>query len=1009
MPRVASGLDPASPDPPDRVRLLKALARASTPAERANHGWLQVSDPASGRARLAAWVTAVAGDRPERAAAVLAARGLDPDGWERALCDVQPATDLLPAGAGLPRAALPDWVHATFELADLAGSAGSPGPIPTLGEAVGTGLPQWVDPDQPWRFHAVFAGWMAAADARIDDWCRAAGAGISPAGHADLRWWLVRRLLSVAGPTLMAVGEPAIPPRQWWADIWVEFPVLARLMARTWLQWQDVCAELVTRLARDLPGITAARVTRVRVGAGDQHAGGRSVVAVSLADGQVLFGKPYPDPAGPLLAGLLGQLDRIGPPLGLAVPVTHHRAGWTWTEQVSAQECRDDADVADWYWRAGALLAVLTAVGATDCHHENLIATRLGPVLVDLETVLGPAPSDNDPVAKRMAASPVSTAMITSVTDGRPGQPSIDIGALAAPSARTTPYPVATLAPGSPDGDGTARLVRAPVPVATASSLPRLRGHRVGVAAHAEQVCAGFTEVCDRMARLGGPDQVLAAGADGDAGSAVRDCAGVRFVARPTQVYARLLAAAGSAQCLRDGVSRELVLERLWLAAGQADPALIQAEQDALRELDVPRFVVPLTTAERIIGPDARVIPHGFTASPLAHARARIAQLAVAGCADQLLDLQAALFAADPQPLPVTNRPVTSRDAPSADPSDLIAILISTALPGPDGPNWVGLEYDPSRLRWRFGRLGPGLTGIAGIGLTLALAHPDAPAARLGREALLSCATRIGTQPGWTCQDGATGVAGVAWAVARAASHLGDDELMSRAMALLPVAMRAARGAGSIPCGFTMDPVAATTMAVLELPPGSQRDTALDELCGLLDQPLPQARRRPRDAAAGWATSFPSSRAARALARAELGIEPGNTGETVEDVPVSWGDAVVLAHLGRLGEQEWSWLRDRASTTWDRLELAVIAATAAGGCERTAPPMATDGTGSRWAVRAARARDGLRAGIGRFPPIRANLSAIHGTAALAILGIGDHPEDQGRPPGRLTANVRILR
>jgi hypothetical protein len=950
-------------------------------------------------------VTAAAGGRPEQAAAILAARGLATDDWVRALCDVQP----------VPGAPQPDWVVAALELLDLAAGWAPDTPAPTLGEAVGEGLPDWVDPNQPWQFHAGFAGWRARAGDLVDDWCEDAGAALGRPARADLTWWLVRRLLAVSGPTLMAAGAATVAPAQWWTTIWCEHPVLARLMARTWLQWQDACAELVAHLGADLPGIAGtAHVCRIRVGAGDQHAGGRSVAALTLDDGQVWFAKPYQDVVGPTLGHLLAQLDSVGSPLGLQLPVTHHRGDWTWSALVRPGPCPDPGAVRTWYYRAGALLAVLSAVGATDCHHENLIATSAGPVLVDLETALGPALPDADPVSARTARSPAATSMITSMIDGRPGQPSIDIGGLASPGTRNTPYPVTQLARGP--RPGTARVAQAPVLVATGTSLPRLAGHPVGVAEHVQQVRAGFLEVCRRLAVPAVADLLCPP----PPGSRTQP-AGVRFVARPTQVYARLLAAAGAGECLRDGVARELVLERLWLAVGQSDPGLIQAEQDALRDLDVPRFVVPLTSSEVIIAPDGRPIPHRFAASPLAHARARIADLVATGLGAAEPDLLAALFAADPRP---HRRIDTSADPGSADP---LSILTQTVLLGRDGPNWVGLEYDPSRWRWALGRLGPGLAGVAGIGLALVLVGPgsggpggpDSSAATLGRQALLACSERIRARPGWTCQDGATGVSGVLWALARAGTHLDDGELVSRAIHLLPPALAAARdaAAGAIPCGFTLDPVAAAALAALALPASRMREQALDEVGELLNRPLPPARRPPRDASASWASSFPSARSGRTLARAELGlgVPPGNPG----DEHPSWGDAVVLAHLGRLEEATWATLRDRAGTAHDHLQLAIVAATAA--TASTWPTAAQPGDrAGLWAGRASQAQAVLRANHDRTGcwfgdpsvPDTDNLSAIHGMAALAILGLGGRPDSHRtaqirhiQPP----ANVRILR
>lgn len=938
--------------------LLSLLARASSPQERITQPWLRPdpTDTELGGQRLAGWLATSCGSRPERAAEILAARGIAIADWLAALSGVQVEPDAEP----------PPWVTAVGDLLALA-DIPDPGPAPTLGSVVGDGLPDWVDASQPWRFHRGFAGWWARADDLVARWCAqtgaaATGASVLQPARTDLSLWAVRRMLAVAGPTLMSLaqraGKPLFddsePASAQWLGVWEPAPVLARLLAVSWLQWQRACRELLAHIAADLPSTTV--VARISTGVGDQHAGGRSVAVITLTDGRRLFAKPYPDLVTPTVAAVLAGLDGLGEPLGLALPTSQCRDGWTWVAGVSPAPDMSSDDIPGWFTRAGALLRVLQGLGATDCHHENLICTAVGPVLVDLETALGPG----------VAGADQSTAMVTSPVDGPPNHPSPDIGGLAGPGTRPTPYPVDILAPG-PDGP---QLVRLRSPLVTGTALPRVAGRAELVGDHADALAAGYLEVQRRLAALTDPATLLGAPAPG---------ASVRFVPRPTQIYARLLAASLAGPALSDGVERELVLERLWLAA--ADPALITAEQDALRDLDVPRFTVPIARDDVLVGNDGNEIPHRFAASPLAQAAARLR--AVGSDAQRLAELRAAVFAADPRP----DLPACSGGHP-----DPMAVLAARAVMAADGsPAWEGLELDPSRARWACRRLGPGLLGSAGVALALALGPQHA---QLGVAGLRWCARAVRERPSWTSQDAHTGPAGVLWALAVAAGA-GQPELWDDAAGLRGhvIAVARATAAGELPAGPTIDAIAGAVLAVAAMPASSGRDDSLAELAALLRQRPPAPSDLlgldPGDPARRWIASLPGPAAGRLLAWTRLGEMGLGAGEPADVDPRRWGDAAALADAGDLTQAAWVALEQGPGTAPDALDLAAIAQAAALQAAAEGVP------DTKWQQRFAAARQLAQQQRGPAPATH-NLSAIHGTAALAILGL------------ELPLNVRIL-
>jgi hypothetical protein len=844
---------PAALDTPERVRLddhalLDVLARAASPAERLAGGWLRVVDEPTPLAtrRLERWIDRVADGDRIRATAILAERGLSVESWRLAQAHVT-------AVPGQPQ---PEWARDARRLLELVGTEAVPIAAPRLRDVAGDGLPAWVDGEQPWRFHAGFADWLTEAGRRVGDWC--AGAPIAATARRDLVLDLARRLLGVSGPLLMAVSaarrgdDPLFgtDPRADWELLWLSHPVVARLLAVGWRQWRRTTAELCARIAADLTDLCpGATVHRIESSGGDQHDGGRSVARLRLSDGSSVFLKPRADGLHRVLQGVLDRVEGAGPrPFGLRLPEISERAGYTWVREVGRADCPDDDAVAGYFRRAGALLRVVQALGATDLHHENFVPTADQPVLVDLETVvapgaLRPAEGDPDPIATRLADTPGPTSMVTTVVAGPPGRSAADLGALAGPAQTLTPYAVRTLTAGA-DGP---ELRQTRVPLGNGTALPTRAARPVPVRGHRSALLDGYAEAQRRLARLAGLAAQPGPELRGPGAEPV-----VRVVVRPTRTYARLLATSTSPGALVDGVDREHVLETLYRATGTAPVALIAAEVESLRDLDVPLFSAAFDSTDLIGGP-TRVLPDVLTESAADRTRRRLA--GVRDDPGHLEDLQATLFAMDP----VGDRPIGARPAVV----DPVQTLLDRSIALSDGSlGWIGLEHDANRNRWHHGRLGPGLSGQAGVGLALAAAGQRAAA----HAALLGCQARMGTGAGGPT-DAFGGPAGLLYATAAAARLLDDPALLELAYGLLAPSLRAARRDEP---AITVDGTAGAILALRLLPETAAVTEARAELSSLL------ARSRPgeTDPPDRWAATLASRADGRAWAADSTAARP---------------------------------------------------------------------------------------------------------------------------------------
>ncbi|WP_420122962.1 DUF4135 domain-containing protein [Nakamurella sp.] len=1004
----AFGTAEARTDDVGRAELLATLARASSPAERIAGGWLRPSDDRTlGELRFARWSRRIADGRPDRAAAILAEHGFTQEQWRAGLGEV----------AVRPGEPLPGWARDALTLVDLIGTEPGPHRVPRLREVAGDGLPEWVDGDQPWRFHPGFRDWLTVAAREVDRWTGAAPIGA--AARRDLVLDLARRQLGVAGPLLMqaAAGRPAddplfaADPRGDWIALWTSHPVVARLLATVWRQWRETTAELCGRVATDLPSIRpGTRVTGFELSAGDQHGDGRSVARLRLSDGTSLFLKPRADRLHRLLGTVLTRVDRAGPPLGIdparSLPRIVDKGGYAWVLEVAAAEC-STGTVGAYFRRTGALLRVLQAMGATDLHHENFVPTDTGPVLVDLETVVSPGPLRTAPaadaVARRLSDTPGPTSMVSSVVSGAPGRETADIGALAGPSRTRTPYPVRVLVPTATGPE--LRSERAPMD--NGNALPRVTGRPTSLRGHEPELIAGYAEAQRRLAALAVADLLPADGTGRDLAPSVR------FVARPTRTYARLLLQSTAPAALVDGVERELVIELLYRAVGTAPAGLIACEAAAMRELDVPLFTIPFDRPD-LISDRGVVLPDALTQAPTTRTQERLRALTAR--ADHVDDLRATLFAMDPahhgtrdaEPVRTgagmggpdtstggaTDRPtgkvVTTparRPSGAVDLTEPVATLLDRVIvSGTGAPAWVGLEHDPNRNRWTYGRLGAGLTGQAGIGLALATVTAGRPADRLGadcaaiaRGALLGSVDRIG--PGEIGPaDAFTGPAGVLYAAAVAGRLLSDGELVDAARSLVGPSLVAARRDQP---SFVVDAAAGAVLALLQLPPDDAVADALAELARLIDRPEPDGD---LDIPDEWSRSLPSRAFGTALARHRLAArEPDGEQRPAPRFPdpTGTGDEVAAATVRSPAPPSDPVPADASlRVLLDRAALARAARRAGGD-----PAWATHLSAVRRALADRRLRTGRWTGPA-IAPDATQISPVHGLAALAVLFAG---------------------
>ncbi|WP_299541547.1 type 2 lanthipeptide synthetase LanM family protein [uncultured Streptomyces sp.] len=675
-------------------------------------------------------------------AARLSHLGLDASAL-RALADERPQ-DLA------RRAAAPRWAGYTEEALARAVHTAPPAPHGAV-----TG---------PEEFTSVVAPMVVPASASLDRMLAPVPAAERDVLRTSFEQWLLRRLALLAARTLVreldgarrAGRLPGVTPRDRFASflaaagsaeglraLFTTYPVLARMLGETALDAAEAAAELGLRLHADreelvavlLEGRDPGPLTRVELGRGDAHHGGRAVAVLRFADGSRAVYKPRPLGQHALLDDLTRWLTGRVEGLELRTPRTVRRPRHGWLEFVEHRWCDSVTEADAFYRRQGALLALLYAVDGADMHYENLIAAGDQPVLVDAETLLHTglpqaATVGADPAAEALQASVHRTCLLPHLLIGEHG--ALDISALGRAEGGT--YPSEGLR-WEDSGLDTMRCVRGPVTSPAAQNQPLPGGHRLRGADHRAALLDGFRTTYAAIRENG--DELIAPG--GLLGRHAESTA--RLIVRSTRLYATLLEESSHPALLGDALARDAAFAVLWTESAH-DPARARLVEHETRDLwrgDIPLFVHrPSGTGVRTA--DGTWVADLLPEPGLEAVRAKIARMDEVDCRNQEWIVSAALAArgAD-SPLPRPRSELVPPPMPPVVPtaSRLLAAacgiadeIAARAVRSGGRANWLGLERLPGG-HWSVLPMGAGLAqGYTGVALFLAQAGLLAGAGR---------------------------------------------------------------------------------------------------------------------------------------------------------------------------------------------------------------------------------------------------------------------------------------
>lgn len=438
-------------------------------------------------------------------------------------------------------------------------------------------------------------------------------------------------------------------PSAYW-QLFSEYTVLARRLVEHLTNSLDARIELFLAAKRDLDevrhvfGITADdRFAGIKLGAGDTHNRGRTVVILTTEKGKKIVWKPHSLAVDNKFAELASDIAKFGTDY-FYVPLSLDKTSYGWQEFIERKDCPNKVGASNFYRRFGAWLFISYILGTTDMHFENLIANGDVPVVVDLETLFQPRIGGGRPGFDYYSEQEYRHSVLASgllpnlLTPEDLVGDSIDISGLSAVEGMRTPFAVPIV---KNIGRSDMHYTEERVELHAGENVPAINGNKLDYRDHVGDISAGFAEVYQLFLR---PD--VRAKFDSLYFSNLFGDLIIRVVTRATAVYAQFLSTITHPDYGRDGLDNERLLSffRLDLLEG-ATPQMAVSEISQLRRNDIPFF--EMSTSDTSIRDREGNIAVHIKESPLETCINKIAHLSDRDLGKQLSYIDLSFAAAD--------------------------------------------------------------------------------------------------------------------------------------------------------------------------------------------------------------------------------------------------------------------------------------------------------------------------------------------------------------------------
>lgn len=380
-------------------------------------------------------------------------------------------------------------------------------------------------------------------------------------------------------------------------EFFEDYPVLLRILTERTLFHLENYKEFIRSIEQSLPDIKKIfsisepyHMSKISVGAGDSHAGGKTVILFDLNEKRFVF-KYKNLEIGERFNVFLDYLEKL---TGKEFYKINRliKNNYCIEEFVQNVECKTKDEISKFYHRFGEYVALAYLLCGNDFHYENLIAHGEFPVLIDIETLIqndSPVKYQDNPyikIALKKHDSVLSSALlpfkaygnrIEPLAQGREKGDGIRISAFDGKKQKS-PYKGLGLVNINTDE---VRFEYVDYELEGSNNIPRYNGEEVNAEPYKKEVVKGFEEICDYF-RTNCEEIIMK----------IEDIFSdviVRNVIKTTQKYADMIGYGYHPKCMKDYTEREKLFENLWAYEYKNKAAVLPEIKDLLVN-DVPIF-----------------------------------------------------------------------------------------------------------------------------------------------------------------------------------------------------------------------------------------------------------------------------------------------------------------------------------------------------------------------------------------------------------------------------------
>jgi type 2 lantibiotic biosynthesis protein LanM len=533
-------------------------------------------------------------------------------------------------------------------------------------------------------------------------------------------------------------------------SFFLEYPVLARLVATVIDFWVDATSEFLERLASDWSELEQTfqakskldRVVSVKPSLSDRHRQGRSAIALQFASGLKLVYKPKDLGIEKAYSQLLAWLNNRGIPLPFKLLKVINRSTYGWVEYVEQLPCKDKTEASRYYLRSGMFLCLAYVLKGTDFVDDNIIAHGEYPVSVDMEMLLSHRVRGklSDENAQSLAYSQLYNSVLDTCFLPRwlsaSKEQSIDTTGLGGGRKQQTLFKVPKWQNVNTDNMA---LVYEYDQRQSRANVPYLNGVNLSPSDYQKELVDGFRLMYQFLVKH--RNTILTTE------NLLNNLAHqqVRFVFRETRIYSFLLEKSLKQECLKDGIERSIQfdflnrerfwndqLKRLHSNSNSNFWQILKAEQQALEQLDIPIFMANANSDGVMIAPNKN-IENCFIEPSIETVKFRFSHLSEEDLEQQIGLIRGSLYAYDAtqvdRSLLTENLTLSIEDVPPLTQTELVqqAVEIAAKLEklaicsSNDSATWIGLAYIVEAQKFRLQPLNESLyDGNCGVALFLA-------------------------------------------------------------------------------------------------------------------------------------------------------------------------------------------------------------------------------------------------------------------------------------------------